>query len=189
MNLISLFVSNILVENVVLSKFLGMCPFIGTSSKEKTAIGMGISVMIVTVLASILSYIIYHLILVPTDATYLTNTIFIFIIASLVGIAEIIIKSKNKKLYKELGIYLPLITTNCAVLGIVLLNINSNYNLIETLVYSIGSSLGFTLVLYLFSTIREELCKKPIAERFEGVPIALITISLMALIFARFATL
>lgn len=189
MNLISLFVSSILVENVVLSKFLGMCPFIGTSSKEKTAIGMGISVMIVTVLASILSYIIYHLILVPTDATYLTNTIFIFIIASLVGITEIIIKSKNKKLYKELGIYLPLITTNCAVLGIVLLNINSNYNLIETLVYSIGSSLGFTLVLYLFSTIRGELCKKPIAERFEGVPIALITISLMALIFARFATL
>ena len=97
MNLISLFVSSILVENVVLSKFLGMCPFIGTSSKEKTAIGMGISVMIVTVLASILSYIIYHLILVPTDATYLTNTIFIFIIASLVGITEIIIKSKNKR--------------------------------------------------------------------------------------------
>lgn len=186
MNLISLFISSVLVENVVLTKFLGMCPFIGTSSKEKTAIGMGVAVMIVTVLSSILSYIIYHLILVPTDSTYLMNTIFIFIIASLVGIAEVIIKNKNRKLYKALGIYLPLITTNCAVLGIVLLNISNDYNFFEMLVYSIGSSLGFTLVLYLFSTIREEMDKKSIFNRFEGIPIALITISIMALIFSRF---
>lgn len=187
MNLISIFITSLLVENVVLTKFLGMCPFIGTSSKEKTALGMGISVMIVTVLSSIITYILYHLILVPTDSTYLNNIIFVFVIASLVGVLEIVLKNKNKKLYKALGIYLPLITTNCAVLGIVLLNISSGYNFLEMLVYSIGSSLGFTLVLYIFSTIREELEKKPIPERFEGVPVALITIAIMALVFARFA--
>ncbi len=187
MNLISLFISSILIENVVLTKFLGMCPFVGTSTKEKTALGMGISVTIVTVISSIISYLIYHLILVPTNTTYLTNTIFIFVISSLVGILEIIIKNKNYKLYKALGIYLPLITTNCAVLGIVLLNISNNYNLIETIIYSIGSSLGFTLVLYLFSTIRTSLENKPILDRFKGVPIALITISIMALLFSRFA--
>lgn len=186
MHLISLFISSMLIENIVLTKFLGMCPFIGTSTSTKNAIGMGISVTIVTVLSSILSYLIYYFILVPTNSTYLTNTIFIFLIASLVGVLEIIIKNKHYKLYKALGIYLPLITTNCAVLGIVLLNINNNYNLLETIVYSIGSSLGFTLVLYLFSTIRKELASKPIIDRFKDVPIALITISIMALIFARF---
>ena len=128
MHLISLFISSMLIENIVLTKFLGMCPFIGTSTSTKNAIGMGISVTIVTVLASILSYLIYYFILVPTNSTYLTNTIFIFLIASLVGVLEIIIKNKHYKLYKALGIYLPLITTNCAVLGIVLLNINNNYN-------------------------------------------------------------
>lgn len=186
MNLISLFITSFLAENVVLTKFLGMCPFVGVSNKEKTAFGMGLAVMLVTMIASVITYIIYHAILLPTDSVYLMNTIFIFVIASNVGILEIILKNKNKKLYKELGIYLPLITTNCAVLGIVLLNVTNNYNFLETMIFSIGSSFGFTFVIYIFSNIREELSKKPIIDRFKDVPIALITISIMSLIFARF---
>jgi len=111
---------------------------------------------------------------------------FIFVIASNVQILETIIKKKNKKLYENLGIYLPLITTNCAVLGINLLNISNNYNLIEAIIYSLGSSLGFTFILYLFSTIREELDKKEINNNYKGVPLALITIAIMAMLFARF---
>lgn len=186
MKLISIFLSAFLVENVVLTKFLGLCPFLGTSNTKKNAISMGLSVTIVTVLSSIITYLIYYLILEPTNSTYLTNTMFIFVIASNVQILETIIKKKNKKLYENLGIYLPLITTNCAVLGINLLNISNNYNLIEAIIYSLGSSLGFTFILYLFSTIREELDKKEINNNYKGVPLALITIAIMAMLFARF---
>lgn len=186
MKLISIFLSAFLVENVVLTKFLGLCPFLGTSNTKKNAISMGLSVTTVTVLSSIITYLIYYLILEPTNSTYLTNTMFIFVIASNVQILETIIKKKNKKLYENLGIYLPLITTNCAVLGINLLNISNNYNLIETIIYSLGSSLGFTFILYLFSTIREELDKKEINNNYKGVPLALITIAIMAMLFARF---
>lgn len=186
MKLISIFLSAFLVENVVLTKFLGLCPFLGTSNTKKNAISMGLSVTTVTVLSSIITYLIYYLILEPTKSTYLTNTMFIFVIASNVQILETIIKKKNKKLYENLGIYLPLITTNCAVLGINLLNISNNYNLIEAIIYSLGSSLGFTFILYLFSTIREELDKKEINNNYKGVPLALITIAIMAMLFARF---
>ena len=186
MKLISIFLSAFLVENVVLTKFLGLCPFLGTSNTKKNAISMGLSVTTVTVLSSIITYLIYYLILEPTNSTYLTNTMFIFVIASNVQILETIIKKKNKKLYENLGIYLPLITTNCAVLGINLLNISNNYNLIEAIIYSLGSSLGFTFILYLFSTIREELDKKEINNNYKGVPLALITIAIMAMLFARF---
>ena len=171
---------------MVLSKFLGMCPFIGTSDKESNAYYMGISVTLVTTLSSVITYILYHYILVPTNSTYLINILFIFVIASMVQILEIILKHKFKKIHKNLGIYLPLITTNCAVLGIVLLNISNNFNFIEMLIYNISSSLGFTLILYIFSSIREYLETKPIKENFKGVPIALITISIMALLFSRF---
>lgn len=186
MKLISIFLSAFLVENVVLTKFLGLCPFLGTSNTKKNAISMGLSVTTVTVLSSIITYLIYYLILEPTNSTYLTNTMFIFVIASNVQILETIIKKKNKKLYENLGIYLPLITTNCAVLGINLLNISNNYNLIEAIIYSLGCSLGFTFILYLFSTIREELDKKEINNNYKGVPLALITIAIMAMLFARF---
>ena len=186
MKLISIFLSAFLVENVVLTKFLGLCPFLGTSNTKKNAISMGLSVTTVTVLSSIITYLIYYLILEPTNSTYLTNTMFIFVIASNVQILETIIKKKNKKLYENLGIYLPLITTNCAVLGINLLNISNNYNLIEAIIYSLGSSLGLTFILYLFSTIREELDKKEINNNYKGVPLALITIAIMAMLFARF---
>jgi len=186
MNLISLFITGLLTENVVLSKFLGICPFIGSSNKEKTAFYMGSSVTIVVTLSSIITYLIYHYILVPTNTTYLRTLMFILIIAFMVQLIELLLKKFLPKVHKSLGIYLPLITTNCAVLGITLLNINNNFNFIEMLVYSISSSLGFTLVIYIFASIRErlEVCNVP--KYFKGIPIALITAFIMSLLFGRY---
>lgn len=186
MNLISLFVTGLLTSNVVLNKFLGICPFIGTSKKTKNAIDMGLSVMLVVVISSIITYLIYNYILVPTNTTYLTTVMFILVIASIVQILEIILNRFMKKVYKALGLYLPLITTNCAVLGVALLNINNNYSFMEMLIYSISSSLGFTLVIYIFSTIRERLEECDIPKSFRGTPIALIVAAIMSLIFSRF---
>lgn len=186
MNLINIFIIAFLTENVVLTKFLGICPFIGTSNDEKKAIGMGLTVLIITTISSVISYLIYKLILLPTKTTYLMTIMFILIIASLVQIAEIVIKNKLPKLYKSLGIYLPLVTTNCAVLGTVLLGISNDYNLIEVIIFSFGSSLGFTIILYIFSTIRNRLEKIDVPKSLKGYPIALITISMIALIFSRY---
>lgn len=186
MNLSSLFFMSILTQNVVLTKFLGICPFLGTSKSKKGALGMGLSVMIVMVLSSLLTYLLYHFILVPTNTTYLKTILFILVIACFVQIMEMILKKYSKNMYKTLGIYLPLITTNCAVLGVVLLNINNDYNLLETLVYSVGSSLGFTLVLFVFSTVRERLEQCSIPTCFKGTPIALIVAGIMSLLFGRY---
>lgn len=185
MNLINLFITSLLTENIVLTKFLGICPFVGTSNKRKNAIGMGLSVMLVITLASIITYLIYYHILVPTKSTYLKTVMFILVIASLVQMLMIVMEKFFKKLYQALGLYLPLITTNCAVLGITLLNISSEYNFIEMLVYSIGSSLGFTLVIYLFSTIREYLETRNIPKCFKGYPISFIVAGIMCIIFGR----
>lgn len=184
MNLISLLISSILTENIILTKFLGICPFMGTSNKEKDALGMSLAVSIVTVLSSIITYLIYNYVLIPTNTEYLQTLMFIFVIACMVQIILIIIKSKFRKLYNSLGIYLPLITTNCAVLGITLLNVNSDFSFIEMLVYSIGSSLGFSLVIYIFANIRENL-SDDIPTCFKGYPIAFIIAGIMALIFGR----
>lgn len=186
MNLISLFVMSILTENIVLTKFLGICPFVGTSSKESSALGMGLMVSIVTTVSSIISYLLYKYLLIPTETTYLKTLLFILVIAFMVQLVEILLKKYNNKLYKSLGIYLPLITTNCAVLGVVLLNINNGYNFIEMLIYSIGSSIGFTLVIYIFSSIRENIEKRAVPKCFKGYPIAFITAAIMALLFSRF---
>lgn len=185
MNLINLFITSLLTENIVLTKFLGICPFVGTSKKEDTAFKMGLAVTIVVTLSSIITYLLYTYLLVPTDTTYLKTLMFILVIASLVQLLEMIIKRYSKNLYKAFGIYLPLITTNCAVLGITLLNINNGFNFIQMLVYSIGSSLGFTFVIYLFATIREYLNNKDIPDSFKGAPIAFITAGIMALVFGR----
>lgn len=185
MHLINLFVTSILTENIVLAKFLGICPFMGTSKKSRNALSMGIAVSIVVTLSSIITYGIYYGVLVPTKTTYLKTIMFILVISSLVQILMIVMKHYMKKIYKALGIYLPLITTNCAVLGITLLNISSEYNFAEMLIYSIGSSVGFTLVIYLFSTIREYLETRDIPESFKGYPIAFITAGIMALVFSR----
>ena len=186
MNLISLFVMSILTENVVLTKFLGICPFIGNSNKEKNALMMGMSVTGVVTISSLITYLLYYYVLVPTDTTYLKTIVFILVIASMVQLTEMIIRNYFKKLHEELGIYLPLITTNCAVLGTVLLNINNSFTLLEALIYSFGSGVGFTLVIYIFSTIRERLETSNVPASFKGTPIALITASIMALIFSRY---
>ncbi len=184
MNLINLFVSGVLSENIVLTKFLGICPFMGTSNKTKDAIGMSLAVTIVTTLSSIITYLLYNYVLVPTNSVYLKTIMFIFVIACMVQILLIIIKNKFKKLYQSLGIYLPLITTNCAVLGITLLNVNSGYSFMQMLVYTLSSCLGFSIVLCIFSSIRENL-SEDIPKSFKGYPIAFITAGIMALIFGR----
>lgn len=186
MNLISLFIMSILAENIVLMKFLGICPFVGTSSKEKSAFGMGCAVTIVVTLSSIITYFLYYYVLEPTNTTYLKTLAFVLVVACMVQMIEMLIKRWYPMLYKSLGIYLPLITTNCSVLGILLLNISNHYSFIEMLVYSIGSSIGFTLVIYVFSSIREKLERRCVPCCFKGYPIALITASIMALLFSRY---
>ena len=186
MNLINLLITSIFSSNIVLSRFLGICPFMGSSKSVKNAINMGLSVIFVVTLSSILSYFIYYKILIPTNTTYLKTVMFVLVIACIVQAFELILKKTNKKLYNLLGIYLPLITTNCAVLGVVLLNINNNYNLLETIIFSLGSSIGFMLVISIFATIRERLSEINVPKRFEGVSIAFITASIMALIFTRY---
>lgn len=186
MNLISLALTGLLTSNVVLTKFLGICPFIGTSKNKKNALNMGLSVMIVVVLSSIITYFIYNYILVPTDTTYLKTIMFILVIASLVQTLELILKRYFKKIYSSLGLYLPLITTNCCVLGIVLLNIENGYNLVEMLVYSISASLGFILVIYVFASMRQRLEKCNVPKSFRGTPIALIIAAIMSILFMRF---
>lgn len=186
MNLINIVLAALLTENVVLTKFLGICPFMGVSTKRRNALYMGISVMLVVTLSSIITWFLYHYLLVPTKQEYLKTVLFVLVIASLVQLLEIILKRYFNKIHDMLGIYLPLITTNCAVLGIVLLNINNDYNFLEMLVYSISSSLGFTLVIYLFSSMREKIDSNNIPKPFKGHPIALITAAIMALLFSRY---
>lgn len=183
MNLISLFIAGFLTENIVLTKFLGICPFVGTGDKEENALGMGLAVTLVVTLSSVITYLLYHFVLVPTDSTYLMNIMFILVIASMVQIISLIIKKNFNNLYQSLGIYLPLITTNCAVMGITLLNINAEYDFLEMLTYSISSSLGFVLVIYIFALIRENLDDVP--KSFRGTPIGFIVAAIMVLIFGR----
>lgn len=185
MNLINLFITSLLTENIVLTKFLGICPFIGTSNSRKNAIGMGLSTMLVVTLSSIITYLIYYYILVPTNTVYLKTVMFILVIASFVQILVLIMKKYFKRLYDALGLYLPLITTNCAVLGITLINISSEYTFLQMLCYSIGSSLGFVVVIYIFSTIREYLDTRNIPSCFKGYPISFIVAAIMCLVFAR----
>lgn len=186
MNPISLFITSILTSNLVLTKFLGVCPFIGTSKKTSDAVGMGISVTIVLFISNFMTYFIYTYLLIPTKTTYLTTILFLLIISSVVQALEIILKKHYFFLHQSLGIYLPLIATNCAILGTMLLNINNNYNLLDSSLYSIGSGVGFLLVIYIFASIRERLDTADVPKNFKGVPIALITAGIMALIFARY---
>lgn len=185
MSLFSIFTTALIAENVILTKFLGICSFLGTSNKEKNAIGMGISVTFVTLISTILTYLINKYILIPTNSTYLQTITFILVIACFVQITELIVKKYFVSLYKALGIYLPLITTNCAVFGIVLNNAKLGYDFITSIVYALGSSLGFVLVLYIFSLLREKIENNDILPSFKGIPIALITAGIIALIFGR----
>lgn len=187
--LFTMFITAVLINNVILSQFLGMCPFMGVSKKSSSAIGMGLAVTFVIVVASIVTYGLYYAVLLPLEITYMDLLTFILVIASLVQLTEMIIKKMSPSLYKSLGVYLPLITTNCVVLNVALENIKQGYNFVEMLTYSIAVPVGFTLVLYIFSTIRERLdvAKTPVA--FKGNPIALIVAGIMALAFSGLAGL
>lgn len=183
MELFVLFMGSVLVNNIILTQFLGICPFLGVSKKSDQAIGMGAAVTFVIFISSVVAYVVYHFILVPLHIEYMQTISFILLIASLVQFVEMFIKKFSPALYKSLGVFLPLITTNCAVLGTANAVITAEYGFVETIVYSIGISLGFTLVMYIFSTIRERLDLAPVTRSFKGNPIALITAAIMALAF------
>jgi len=178
--------SSILVNNFVLSKFLGICPFLGVSKKVETALGMGFAVTFVMALASVISYLVQYFILVPLEIEYLQTIAFILVIAALVQLVEMALQKLVPSLYQALGVYLPLITTNCAVLGVAILNITENYNLLQTLVNGIGAAIGFTLAIVLFAGIRERLELANIPEPLKGFPIALVSAGLMAIAFLGF---
>lgn len=178
-----------LVSNVILAKFLGICPYLGVSKKTETAVGMSAAVLFVMILASTATFYMQKLILDPLKLQYLQTIVFILVIAALVQLVEIVLKKISPGLYNALGIYLPLITTNCAILGVAILNIQKDYNIIESLTFTIGTSLGFAVALLIFSGIRERLELCDIPESFKGVPIALITAGLVSLAFMGFAGL
>lgn len=186
MNLLQIFITSAFTENIILTKFLGICPLIGTSKKESSAIGMGISVLIVMLISSIITYLIYNYILIPTNTIYLRTLLFILVISSMVQIIKTVIKKYFLKLDELFGIFLPLIATNCAILGTTLLNVNNNFNFVEMFIFTIGAGIGYLIVIYLFSTIRERLDRAKVPNCFKGVPIALIIISIISLLFSSF---
>lgn len=189
-SLVQISIAAILINNFVLARFLGLCPFFGVSKKLSSAIGMGVAVIFVMTVASMFSWIIYNYILVPCDVTYLYTIVFILVIASLVQLVEMILQKFSPALYEALGIFLPLITTNCAILGVAVLNtVTENYNFIESIVNGITSGIGFTLALVLMAGIREKLELAKIPKPLEGLPIAFITAGLMAIAFLGFSGL
>lgn len=186
MSIAAILISTIFVNNYVLARFLGICPFLGVSNKMETATGMGVAVTFVVTLSSIITYFIQKGILDVLGLGYLQTIVFILVIAALVQFVELVIKKISPALYNALGVYLPLITTNCVVLGVAILNIQEGYNLVQTIFNSIGSSVGFTLALVLISGIREKLELADIPEALKGFPIALITAGLMSIAFLGF---
>ena len=185
--IISLAIGAILVNNVLLSQFLGICSFIGVSKKKSSALGMGVAVLFVLILSSLVTWLLYNFVLVPFKVTFLSTIVFILVIATLVQFVEMVIKKYIPGLYKVLGIYLPLITTNCAILGVAnFVNVGQSYDLVQTLVYAISIGLGYILVMYIFSGIRERIEIAPIPKPFKGVAIALIIAGFMAMAFAGF---
>ena len=178
-----------LVNNVVLSQFLGLCPFLGVSKKIKTATGMGAAVIFVITISSLFTSLIYKFILVPLDMTYLNTIVFILVIAALVQFVEMVLKKYSQPLYQSLGVYLPLITTNCAVLGVALLNVQNDYNIIESIVNGFGTALGFTISIIILAGIREKTEYNDITPALKGTPIVLITAGLIAIAFSGFSGL
>jgi len=187
MKLLSLAISAVLINNIVLSRFLGVCPFLGVSKNSKSAIGMGLAVIFVIFSASIITYAIHYFILVPFNIEYMQLIAFILVIAAFVQFVEMFLKKYVPGLYKSLGVYLPLITTNCTVLYVAQDNITKGYSFLETVVNSIATPLGFLLVMYIFSCIRERLDFATTSKSFRGNPIGLVTAGLMALAFAGLA--
>ena len=187
-SILSIALGAILVENFILSQFLGICPFMGVSKKMDTALGMGIAVIFVMGIASIFCYLL-NLILGPLHLEFLQTLAFILVIAALVQFVEMFLQKTIPSLYEALGIYLPLITTNCAVLGVVLLNVQKNYNFIESVVYGITGGVGFLVAIMLFASVRERTLFADYPKSFEGFPIALVSAGLIALAFMGFSGL
>ena len=187
MDLFLILTGAILVNNYVLTRFLGMCPFFGVSKKVETALGMGLSVMFVMTLSSIMTHFFDRYVLIPYGITYLRTIVFILIIASIVQFLEVFMKKKISRLYNLLGVYLPLITTNCAIVGVALLNVQYGHNFIETVVSSLGAGIGFTLAIVLLAAIREKYENNPdIPAIFNGFPLALFSAGLMSIAFMGF---
>jgi len=181
-----IFLSAFIVNNILLIRFLGLCSFFGISTSIKSSVGMGMAVIFVTVMACSISWAVYNLLLVPFSLEYLRTVTFILTIASFVQFEEIIIRKKAPALYKAFGIYLPLITTNCAILASAFLGIDYKLNFLQNLVFAVGISTGFCFVIVLFASIRERLDTAPLPENFRGIPIAFITAGLMSLAFLGF---
>ncbi|MFZ6037808.1 MAG: electron transport complex subunit RsxA [Bacteroidota bacterium] len=187
MEIIGIIIVAILVNNVVFSQFLGICPFMGVSKKLDTAIGMSAAVTFVLTLATLVSFLIQKSILEPFGLEYLQTITFILMIASLVQMVEIIIKKISPPLYQALGVFLPLITTNCVILGVAILVIQKDYNLLESIIYAISTAIGYAMALIIFSSIREQLTLTKIPKAMQGVPIALITAGILAMAFMGFS--
>lgn len=179
----------ILMNNFILVKFMGICPFMGVSKKMDTAVGMGLSVTFVMGLASAATWAVNEFVLLPLNLKYMQTVAFILVIAAIVQVVEMFLKKSVPSLYQALGIYLPLITTNCAVLGVALLNIQEGYNFLESVVYGVTGGLGFTLAIVLFASVRERTADNESPKSFEGFPIALISAGLLALAFMGFSGL
>lgn len=184
---LSIIITAIFVNNIVFSQFLGICPFIGVSRKLSSAIGMGAAVTFVMALATTVTWLLQYGVLNPLGISYMQTIVFILVIAALVQMLEIVIKKINPALYSALGVFLPLITTNCAVLGVAIIVIQKNLSLMESIVYAVGTALGFTLALIVFAGIREQLMLADVPKSMRGVPIALVCAGLLAMAFMGFA--
>ena len=187
-NLMYIFVTSSLVENIVLAKFLGCCPFLGVSKKLDSAVGMSSAVIFVLLMSTAVTWPIYTFLLVPFGLEYLQTIVFILVIAALVQLVEFVMKKYMKPLYRALGVYLPLITTNCAVLGCVLLNVENSYNFIESIVNTLGIGIGFMLAMVLFAGVRSKLETVEFPKSFQGVPITLVAASIVSMSFMGFAS-
>ncbi|WP_026508948.1 RnfABCDGE type electron transport complex subunit A [Butyrivibrio sp. MC2013] len=187
--LLGILIMSSLINNVVLSQFLGLCPFLGVSKKVDSAVGMGGAIVFVITLASAVCGLLYKFILLPLDLTYLNTIVFILIIAMLVQFVEMFLKKFVKPLYESLGVYLPLITTNCAVLGVALLNVSDEYNIIQGIVNGFATAVGFTISITILAGIREKIAYNDIPESWKGTPIVVITAGLMAIAFTGFSVL
>lgn len=188
-DLFLIIVGSALVNNVVLSQFLGLCPFLGVSKKTETSAGMGAAVIFVITLACIATSLIYTYIMIPLDISYLQTIVFILVIAALVQFVEMFLKKNMVSLYESLGVYLPLITTNCAVLGVALTNVQKEYNFIQSVMNGIGIAVGFTIAIVMLAGVREKIEGNDIPYSFQGTPIVLITSGLMAIAFFGFSGL
>ncbi len=186
-DLLKLAVATALINNVVLSQFLGLCPFLGVSKKTKTAAGMGFAVIFVLTISSANARVFYEHVLVRFNVEYLETIVFILLIAALVQLVEMVLKKFSPSLYKALGVYLPLITTNCSVLGVVIINVQKEYGFVESIVNALGTGIGFTLAIVILAGLREKMEYNKISPAFKGMPIVLITAGLMAIAFSGFA--